>query len=131
MLDTGFVDREEELERLSELLSEAESGNPKLAFICGESGIGKRSLIEEFLKEKRGMLVLRHDCTPTKRNIPYGILSGLLDDTRIIELPDPAFQESLTSRRERATSGRWRRRGRPSTRTSSHCSGTSRGRIRA
>jgi hypothetical protein len=69
MLDTGFVDREEELERLSELLSEAESGNPKLAFICGESGIGKRSLIEEFLKEKRGMLVLRHDCTPTKRNI--------------------------------------------------------------
>jgi tetratricopeptide (TPR) repeat protein len=41
------------------------------------------------------MLILRHDCTPTKRNIPYGILSGLLEDTRVTEFPDAAFQESM------------------------------------
>jgi len=39
--------------------------------------------------------VLRHDCTPTKGNIPYGIIAGLLEDTRISKFPDPAFQDSM------------------------------------
>ena len=83
MLETGFIDREEELKRLSGLLSDVESGYPKLVFVCGESGIGKRTLIEEFLKDRKDLPVLRHDCTPAKANIPYGILSGLLEDTRV------------------------------------------------
>jgi predicted ATPase len=97
MLGTVFVNREEELKRLSGLLADAESGNPRLVFVCGESGIGKRSLVEEFLKDRKDLLILRHDCTPTKRNIPYGILSGLLDNSGISRFPNRAFQDNMRS----------------------------------
>src|SRR4029453_13305468 len=44
-----FVGREAELRRLHEALRKARQGERQLVFITGEAGIGKTTLLEEFL----------------------------------------------------------------------------------
>jgi len=47
---SGFVNREEELQRLRAELERASTGERRLVFICGEAGIGKTALVDEFLR---------------------------------------------------------------------------------
>src|SRR5262245_46433764 len=51
---TTFVGREAELARLDECLRLAAEGTRQLVFITGEAGIGKTTLVDEFLRSAAG-----------------------------------------------------------------------------
>lgn len=59
LLASGFVGRNEHLNRMNELLSEAAAGKGRVVFISGERGIGKSRLMNEFrfLAELRGATI--------------------------------------------------------------------------
>ncbi len=48
-----FVGRTAELQRLDELLHQARTGQPQLAFVSGPAGVGKTALVEVFLEAAR------------------------------------------------------------------------------
>jgi tetratricopeptide (TPR) repeat protein len=52
MPQNTFIGRKTELGRLDDLLGKAAGGNLQVAFIAGEAGAGKSSLVEEFIREK-------------------------------------------------------------------------------
>ncbi len=52
MPQNTFIGRKTELGRLDDLLSKAAGGNLQVAFIAGEAGAGKSSLVDEFIREK-------------------------------------------------------------------------------
>ena len=49
----GFVGRESELAQLHKWLEQARGGERQLVFVTGEPGIGKTTLIEEFLRQEQ------------------------------------------------------------------------------
>ena len=63
---SNFVGRERELQRLEALLERACAGAGRIAFIAGEPGLGKTSLVNEFLRrttrERPAMLCLTGHC---------------------------------------------------------------------
>ena len=50
MTQTTFIGRKSELERLEEYLEKANGGQLQVAFIAGEAGSGKTSLVGEFIR---------------------------------------------------------------------------------
>ena len=50
MAQTTFIGRKTELERLEESLKKRRTGELQVAFIAGEAGAGKTSLVEEFIR---------------------------------------------------------------------------------
>ncbi len=87
-----FVSRDEELERLDNLLGQAIEGQGQVCFITGEAGLGKTSLTSEFarraqLRDKE-LLIVVGDCNAqTGIGDPYlpfrevlGMLAGDIDD---------------------------------------------------
>ncbi|MDM4772615.1 AAA family ATPase [Solimonas sp. SE-A11] len=57
--DSALVGREAELQFLRDLHERARQGQRQVAFICGEAGIGKTALVDDFLQR------LRHDAPNT------------------------------------------------------------------
>jgi adenylate cyclase len=49
MIQTTFIGRQAELQRLDEFLKKASAGQLQVAFIAGEAGAGKSSLVEKFI----------------------------------------------------------------------------------
>jgi len=78
MLEEPFVDRNEELKRLEELLRDVKSRKTRTVFLCGESGIGKRALADEFIGRHKDIPLLKHNCTSADKRTPFALLSGLL-----------------------------------------------------
>lgn len=62
----SFVGRETELGRLDEVLRQTLGGSGRVVFVTGEPGIGKTSLVDEFMRRSRrqysGLLVSRGRC---------------------------------------------------------------------
>lgn len=62
----SFVGREAELGRLDEVLRQSIGGAGRVVFVTGEPGIGKTSLVDEFMRRSRrqysGLLVSRGRC---------------------------------------------------------------------
>ncbi|HSB16046.1 MAG TPA: AAA family ATPase, partial [Bryobacteraceae bacterium] len=58
---TGLLGRAADLQRLHSLLEKAGSGNRQIAFVTGEPGIGKSTLIEHFVKQA-ATHTLRGEC---------------------------------------------------------------------
>jgi len=51
----GFVDRDQELEQLSSLFPQSLAGSPTLCVVVGDEGIGRGSLIREFVRRGAGI----------------------------------------------------------------------------
>src|SRR5262245_66539478 len=88
-----FVGRTEELARLRELLARAADGQPLVALIGGEAGVGKTRLAEQLaaIAGQQGVRVLRGGCVPLgEEGLPFApvveALRGLGDQLDPAEL---------------------------------------------
>ena len=123
MIDTAagsLVDRATELERMRQLLSDAEAGQPVVLLVSGDAGVGKTRLILELGSDAaaRGFTTLSGRCAELAETIPYlpladalrgagtgrlaeavaarPVLAGLLPDREIVrpgDLPGVAQQQ--------------------------------------
>ncbi|HET6550452.1 MAG TPA: ATP-binding protein, partial [Solirubrobacter sp.] len=78
---TRFVGRDTELEELGGALREAIAGRPSLAFVAGESGVGKTRLMGELERVARadGVTVIGGDCVELgEGELPYAPIVGAL-----------------------------------------------------
>jgi DNA-binding SARP family transcriptional activator len=94
-LETPFVGRERELNRLTGLLEEAiGTGTSQLALVYGTAGIGKSRLVRELFAVERErhpeVAVLRGRCLAAGHGITYWALGEILRDACGIALDDPA-----------------------------------------
>ncbi|MCC7000431.1 MAG: protein kinase [Deltaproteobacteria bacterium] len=79
-LDEGeppLIGRDAELAALASALAEVRAGEPVVVWAHGRSGIGKSTLIEQFLAES-GALVLAGRCYE-RESVPYKALDGVID----------------------------------------------------
>jgi predicted ATPase len=88
-----FVGRTQELARLRELLARAATGQPQVAVIGGEAGIGKTRLTDQLaaIAIQQGAWVLRGGCVPLgEEGLPFApvveALRGLASDLDPAEL---------------------------------------------
>jgi predicted ATPase len=88
-----FVGRTTELAWLRELLARAGDGQPLLALVGGEAGVGKTRLVEQLAAtaQGRGVRVLGGGCVPLgEEGLPFApvieALRGLADDLDAAEL---------------------------------------------
>jgi DNA-binding CsgD family transcriptional regulator/tetratricopeptide (TPR) repeat protein len=100
-----FVGRSAELAELEAALADAAAGHPSLAFVAGESGVGKTRLLGELAAhaQAQGARVLSGDCVDLgEGELPYaplvGALRGLVrsEDPVLGELP-PTIRAELTT----------------------------------
>ncbi|HEX6020728.1 MAG TPA: AAA family ATPase [Solirubrobacter sp.] len=87
-----FVGRTAELEELRGLLRDAAAGRPSMAFIAGESGVGKTRLVSELERSARadGLRVIGGECVELgEGELPYAPIVGALRP--LARAGDPAF----------------------------------------
>ena len=72
-----FVGRERELGLLGDLLSDAIAGRPRIAVVEGETGLGKSSLITEFLRRHLDLPSLTASGEASERSLPWGVVRQL------------------------------------------------------
>ena len=87
-----FVGRTAELEELRAAVSEAAEGRPSLAFVAGESGVGKTRLLSELERAARadGVRVIGGECVELgEGELPYAPIVGALRP--LARAGDPAF----------------------------------------
>jgi eukaryotic-like serine/threonine-protein kinase len=77
-----FVGRDSELEMLDAALRRARAGQPVAVVVEGESGVGKSSLVDVFLRRaaetEPGLLILRSRCHE-RESVPYKAFDGIVD----------------------------------------------------
>jgi predicted ATPase len=98
-----FVGRADELARLRELLAHTAGGEPLVALVSGEAGVGKTRLADQVAATaaEQGMLVLRGGCVPLgEEGVPFApvteALRGLaraLDPDELEAVAGPARAE--------------------------------------
>jgi DNA-binding CsgD family transcriptional regulator len=98
-----FVGRADELARLRELLAHTAGGEPLVALVSGEAGVGKTRLADQVAADaaEQGMLVLRGGCVPLgEEGVPFApvteALRGLaraLDPDELEAVAGPARAE--------------------------------------
>ena len=98
-----FVGRTEELARLRDLLARAAAGEPLVAVIGGEAGVGKTRLADQLAvtAAERGVRVLRGGCVPLgEEGLPFAPviealrgLAGALDAAELEAVAGPARAE--------------------------------------
>ena len=72
-----FVGRAPELAALGAALASARAGEPQVVMVQGEAGIGKSSLIQEFLGGQRGLPVIAASGETAEAVLPYGVVQQL------------------------------------------------------
>ena len=72
-----FVGRGPELAALGAALAAARAGEPQVVMVQGEAGIGKSSLILEFLGGQRGLPVIAASGETAEAVLPYGVVQQL------------------------------------------------------
>ena len=97
-----FIGRETELAELEAALAEASDGKPSLAFVAGESGVGKSRLLDELLSRARGLgarTMGGESIELGEDELPYAPLASALrplvrdSDPVLDSLPDPLRAE--------------------------------------
>jgi DNA-binding CsgD family transcriptional regulator len=73
----AFVGRGPELDRLGDLLADAMAGRPRIALVEGEAGLGKSSLITEFLGRHLGLPALAASGEVSEQALPWGLVRQL------------------------------------------------------
>jgi len=114
-----FVGRTQQLARLHQLLAHAVDGEPLIAVVGGEAGVGKTRLAEQLAAAARGqgVRVLGGGCVPLgEEGLPFApvtqalrSLAADLDAAELAAVVGPARHE-LSSGRPAATAG-WAVRG--------------------
>jgi len=74
----AFVGRSTELAALRSVLERARSGHPQTVLIEGPAGGGKTALVEQFLREEDGFLVLRSSGEQWEALVPYGVVEQVM-----------------------------------------------------
>jgi DNA-binding CsgD family transcriptional regulator len=101
-VSSRLIGRDAELAALRDALREAGEGRPALAFVAGESGVGKTRLLSELARLARedGARVLSGECIELgEGELPYAPLIGALrplvraGDPALLELPGVARRE--------------------------------------
>ena len=72
-----FVGRGPELAALGTALAAARAGEPRVVMVQGEAGIGKSSLVQEFLGGQRGLPVIAASGEAAEAVLPYGVVQQL------------------------------------------------------
>ena len=72
-----FVGREQELDALETALAAARAGEPQVVVVQGEAGIGKSSLILEFLGRQRGLPAIMASGETAETVLPFGVVKQL------------------------------------------------------
>ena len=72
-----FVGRDRELGALAGLLADAVSGRPRIAVVEGEAGLGKSSLIAEFLGRHLDLPTLTASGEESESALPWGLIRQL------------------------------------------------------
>ena len=98
-----FVGRTQQLARLRQLLARAADGEPLVALVGGEAGVGKTRLVEQLAATAhgQGVRVLRGGCVPLgEEGLPFAPvtealrgLAGQLDPAELAAVAGPARQE--------------------------------------
>jgi DNA-binding CsgD family transcriptional regulator/tetratricopeptide (TPR) repeat protein len=103
LTDARLIGRAAELAALEAALADAAEGHPALAFVAGESGVGKTRLLAELESRAGDARVLRGDCVElAEGELPYAPLVGALrplvreDDPALAALPEAARTELAT-----------------------------------
>jgi serine/threonine protein kinase len=80
---TLFAGRREELHKLSRGLATVAGGDTAITLVCGDSGIGKSTLIHRFLEQERSrhtrLVVLQGRCYD-RETVPYQAIDSLIDN---------------------------------------------------
>ncbi len=94
-----FVGRESELASLRASLAKLDARRPAIAYVHGQSGIGKTHLIEHFLEECTDLpdLVLLRGRCYEQESVPYKALDSVVDSlsTYLAGLPDSEAAELM------------------------------------
>lgn len=72
-----FVGRGPELDALDAALAAARAGEPQVVLVQGEAGIGKSSLILEFLGRQRGLTAVMASGEAAEAVLPFGVVQQL------------------------------------------------------
>jgi len=73
-----FVGRAVEIAALRRVLADVDAGRPQTVLLTGPAGIGKTSLIEQFLSELDGATVLRASGEQWEAFVAFGVMDQLL-----------------------------------------------------
>jgi DNA-binding NarL/FixJ family response regulator len=101
-ISSRLIGRDDELATLVEAVRDADACRPTLAFVAGESGVGKSRLLSELARQARedGARVLSGECVELgDGELPYAPLVGALrplvraEDPALLELPAAARHE--------------------------------------
>jgi DNA-binding NarL/FixJ family response regulator len=101
-ISSRLIGRDDELAVLVEAVHDADACRPTLAFVAGESGVGKSRLLSELARRARddGARVLSGECVELgDGELPYAPLVGALrplvraEDPALLELPATARHE--------------------------------------
>ena len=102
MTSSRLIGRAVELAELEAALRDAADGRPSLAFVAGESGVGKSRLVAE-LAGRAGARVAIGECVELgEEELPYAPIVSVLrtlardDDPVLAELPDSVRAELAT-----------------------------------
>jgi len=91
-----FVGRGPELAALGAALAAARAGEPQVVMVRGEAGIGKSSLILEFLEGQRGLPVITVSGETAEAVLPYGVVRQLAAEAAAVSPGVPARLELLS-----------------------------------
>lgn len=78
MPDSRFVGRSEELSRLETLMEDVRAGQPRIALVEGDVGVGKTLLVEHFICEHPAETVLWASGDESERQVPYAMIDQLV-----------------------------------------------------
>ncbi len=78
-LPSAFVGRSRELALLARWHRDGRGSGPSLVEVTGPSGIGKTTLIEQWMRSNPGLLVLSGRCEP-REDVPFKSLDAVIDD---------------------------------------------------
>jgi DNA-binding CsgD family transcriptional regulator len=93
----AFVGRQHQLDLLAEALESARAGAPRVALVQGEAGIGKSSLIFEFLGSQHELRYIAASGEVAEAVLPYGIVQQLASSA-VAALPGVLAGLSLLER---------------------------------
>jgi DNA-binding CsgD family transcriptional regulator len=91
-----FVGRQPELATLATALAAVRAGEPRVVLIRGDAGIGKSSLVSQFLASEPDLAVLTASCDEAEALLPYGLLQQLSAGARTLSA-DPLAGLDLLS----------------------------------
>ena len=82
-----FIGRQPELGALEEGLNRARHGSPRIVAVEGLSGIGKTSLVRQFVAKTDATRILWCSGDENERSLAWGLLGQLADVARARGLP--------------------------------------------